>query len=140
MISKMISTLRVTTYVILALLLLLSTSCRRNSYTPADPNSDYEIDRDIEFFYKPQKADIYYLGDSVPIEYRVFSNSDVVDIYVIKKTSVIYQIALRTENDGKFTWNTDLSTRPSVHYQIKIVNPQNTEVFILSESFGVIAN
>ena len=121
------------------IIILIAISCRHDGYTPTSPIGEYEINEDIKFFYSPEKADIFELGDEVLIEYRVFSNSDVVDIQILRKTSVSYILAEDEKNDGQFVWRTDDEVKPSNHYQIKIINPSNRDVFIMSERFGLIS-
>lgn len=128
---------RVTT--IILVLAAVITSCRYNSYTPVEPGDTFQIYPEVDFFYSPEKADIFYLGDDVPIEYRRFSQSDIVNIYIIKKGKVIYTLAQRTQNDGSFIWKTNSTLNTSVQYQVKIENASDTDIYILSKRFGLIS-
>lgn len=118
--------------------LLIISSCRNNSYTPTQLTNDVPEPEDINFIQKPSHGDIYYLGDKIDIKYRPFSTSEVVDVYIEKKGAVRYIIGERLKNDGSLTWQTNSDTRPSVQYKVRIVNPDNPEVFTLSEQFGLL--
>ncbi len=126
--------------ILLFIFIFTLTSCRYDGYTPTGPEADFTIDDEIQFFQKPERGDIYHLGDSISIEYSTFTTSDLVNIYIIKKSHVIYKIAEEEENDGNFIWQTNDDTQTSVQYQIKIENPEDPEIFILSDRFGVINN
>ena len=90
-------------------------------------------------FLEPDKGDIYYLGDIIDIEYRSFSNSERVNIYLEKKGDIVFTVRENVPNNGVYKWNSPSSLRPSVHFQVKIVDASRTNVFILSERFGIIA-
>lgn len=132
-----IAMLRLTTILVLIVLL---TSCRYNNYTPSEPVDDYSVDLDLELFKSPEKADIFYLGDDVPIEYKIFSQSEYVNIHIIKKGATQYTLAQRTPNDGSFIWQTDSDIRTSVQYQVKIENAFDPNIYIMSKRFGLIRN
>ncbi|MCZ7603336.1 MAG: Ser-Thr-rich GPI-anchored membrane family protein [Melioribacteraceae bacterium] len=121
------------------LLILLFASCRNENYTPTEVNELFDFDPDFEVFHKPQKGNIFYLGDEIDVEYRVFSNSDFINLYAEKKGSIMFTIAENVPNTGQFKWQTNKQMIPSVHYQIRIVNPNNQDIYALSERFGIIS-
>ncbi len=127
-------------YFILFIFLFVIISCRYDSYSPPEPTNQNNFDYEIDHFEKPEKADIYRLGDTVPIKYRNFGFSDRVDIHIVKKSQVRYTIGSDVIKNGIYEWHTSEQTRPSVHYQVKIVSKDDPEVYIISESFGVISN
>lgn len=124
----------------LILLITLLTSCRYNNYTPSEPVDDYSVDLDLDLFESPEKADIFYLGDEVPIEYKKFSQSEYVNVHIIKKGVTQYTLAQRTPNDGSFVWRTNDEIRTSVQYQVKIENAFDADIYIVSKRFGLISN
>lgn len=124
----------------LILLITLLTSCRYNNYTPSEPVDDYSVDLDLDLFESPEKADIFYLGDEVPIEYKKFSQSEYVNVHIIKKGVTQYILAQRTPNDGSFVWRTNDEIRTSVQYQVKIENAFDADIYIVSKRFGLISN
>lgn len=124
--------------VIILLLILGFVSCRYNNFTPSEPESQINTGFDFQIFEQPEKADIYYFGDVVPIKYNSFSNSSTIDIHVVKKGTLRYVIGSGVKNNGFYSWQTNENIIPSVHYQIKIVDPKDARIFALSESFAVI--
>lgn len=124
---------------ILLLILALSIiSCRNNNFTPSEPESQINPGVDFQIFEQPEKADIYYFGDIVPIKYKSFSNSKTIDIHVVKKGTLMYVIGTGIQNTGSYSWHTNENIIPSVHYQIKLIDPKDERIYALSESFAVI--
>lgn len=124
--------------IILFIIALSIVSCRNNNFTPSEPKSQIKPDTDFQIFEEPEKADIYYLGDIVPIRFKSFSNSKTIDIHVVKKGTLRYVIGTNIQNTGSYSWQTNENIIPSVHYQIKLIDPKDERIYALSESFAVI--
>jgi len=69
-------------FTIFLFILFLLSSCRNNSFAPTTPENviiDYE---ETDPITKPEKGDIFHLDDKIEIEYKTFSTSDKVDVFV----------------------------------------------------------
>jgi hypothetical protein len=125
---------------LLFILVFVTTSCRYDSYIPPGPVVDNDIpDNDIQLIMSPQKGDVYYVGDEIVINYLTFTSSSTIDIYGQKKGSIIHTIAKGVPNSGTFVWKTDDTVPRSNHYQIRLVNSNDENIYIVGEQFGIVS-
>lgn len=84
----------------------------------------------------PVYASIWKPGDSLKIKW--ISNSvSKIDIQLFRKNNYQFTIAENIENTGSFDWQIPIDINISNHYQLKIINHNNPEVFQFSDRFGI---
>lgn len=125
--------MRANIFIILSILFLIS--CREDNQAPTQIADEVENYETPNVFIKPAFGEVYHLGDNIMIEYEPFHNTETVDLYVEKKGQIRYVLGKGIQATGRHNWQTHSSTLTSVHYQIKIVHPDNDEIYSLSDVF-----
>ena len=126
-----------------AILILLFTGCRQLFGGANDPGfitTDYEYVEKI-IVTSPARGDFYAPGDLIEIKWLTsFSSVSNVNILLYRKSALQRMIIKNTQNFGSYFWRIPDVIDNSVHYNFKVVDSNNPEVFNYSGSFGIIKN
>lgn len=126
-----------------AILILLFTGCRQLFGGANDPGF---ITTNFEYVEKiivtsPARGDFYAPGDLIEIKWLTsFSSVSNVNILLYRKSALQRTIIADTRNAGSFSWRIPDVIDNSVHYNFKVVDSNNPEVFNYSGSFGILKN
>jgi len=126
-----------------AIIILLLTGCRQLLGGATDPGfitTNYEYVEKI-IVTSPARGDFYAPGDLIEIKWLTsFSTVSNVNILLYRKSALQRTIANSIVNQGSYTWHIPYMINNSVHYNFKVVDSNNPEVFNYSESFGILNN
>jgi hypothetical protein len=126
-----------------AILISLFTGCRQLF---GGANDSGIITTDFEYVEKiivtsPARGDFYAPGDLIEIKWLTsFSSVSYVDILLYRKSTLQRIIIENTQNLGSYSWRIPNVIDNSVHYNFKIVDSNNPEVFNYSGQFGILNN
>ena len=124
-----------------AIIISLCTGCRQLFGGATDPGfttTEYEYVEKI-IVTSPVRGDFYAPGDLIEINWLTsFSTVTNVSIFLYKKSALQRTIANNISNQGSYTWHIPYMIDNSVHYNFKVVDSNNPEVFNYSESFGIL--
>jgi len=84
----------------------------------------------------PVYASIWKPGDNLKIKW-IATSIIRIDIQLFRKSSYQFTIAENIENTGLFDWQIPTDINISNHYQLKIINHNNPEIFQFSDRFGI---
>ncbi len=126
-----------------AILITLLTGCRQLLGEANDPGiiaSDIELVEKIKVTL-PARGEIYAPGDLIEIKWLTsFSSVSKLKILLYKKSALQRTIIKDTQNLGSYFWRIPDVIDNSVHYNFKVVDSNNPEVFNYSGQFGILNN
>ena len=118
--------------------LLVLEGCRQIFGDGTEPETIVQVpdETSLIVFTNPVYASIWKPDDNLEIKWIATSITRI-DIQLFRKNSYQFTIANNIENESSFDWQIPVEIIISNHYQLKIINHNNSDVYQFSDRFGI---
>jgi hypothetical protein len=103
-----------------------------------DESSTFQITRNSITVTNPTSSDSYELGAEIDIKWLTTGTIDYVDIKIYKENTLFSTIAIRTDNDGSYSWTIPSNCEPGTNWKIRITDADDESVYDWSDWFEII--